>query len=83
MAAGQATAFYQVELHAGWTDRAVERPWSLALRARAVTFLTLGLLLLQTQNTKNALFILDALDLHCLCGHLWVLWVPMTKHREE
>lgn len=78
-AAGQAAAFLQEELHAGWTDCAVERTRSLALSAWAVASLTLGFVLLQTQNTRSAPLILHGLDLtwqlchviqHCGC-HLW------------
>lgn len=90
-AAGQAAALLQVELHAGWTDSAVERTRSLALSARAVTFLTLGLVLLQTQNTSNAPFIWDSLDLtrqfcpviYSLGGHLWAPQVSVAKYHRE
>lgn len=77
-AAGQAAAFLQVELRGGWADCAVERTRSFALGTRAVTLLTLGLILLQTQNTSKAPFIWDFVDLswrfcpvlHSLGGHL-------------
>lgn len=90
-AAGQAAAFLQEELHAGWTDCAVARTRSLALSAWAVTSLTLGFVLLQTQNTGNAPLILCDLHLtwqfyaviHYLGCHLWAPWVSMWRYSSK
>lgn len=62
-AAGQAAAFLEVELCTGWADGAVERPGTLALCACAVTALTLGVILLQTENTRNMPFFSAPSDL--------------------
>lgn len=90
-AAGQAAAFLQEELHAGWANCAVERTRSLALSAWAVTSLTLGFALLQTQNTSNAPLILCDLDLtwqfcpviHHQGCHLWASWMSTWKYSSK